>query len=368
MPPARLILEDGAVFDGESFGSTADSIGEVVFNTSLAGYQEIATDPSYRFQIVTMTYPHIGNYGVEPRAEQSEGPQVAGFVVRELCEKPSTHEARGSLQDYFTKSKISSITGVDTRALTRHIRSRGAMRGMITTSDAPVESIVAKLVAAPSMTGLDLVKSVSTMRAYPFDGEGAQPRTRIAVYDYGVKRDILLRLAASGCDLVIYPATTHPEEILNLKFDGVFLSNGPGDPEPVTYAQENIRLLIGKIPILGICLGHQLLGLALGGRTYKLKFGHRGGNHPVKELRSGRVEITAQNHGFAVDPDSLSANDIEHTHVNLNDGTLEGFRHRREPILAVQYHPEAAPGPHDSFYIFDEFMQMIREFKNTRRS
>jgi carbamoyl-phosphate synthase small subunit len=363
MPAARLILEDGAVFDGESFGSPADSIGEVVFNTSMAGYQEIATDPSYRFQIVTMTYPHIGNYGVEPRAEQSEGPQVAGFVVRELCEKPSTFEARDSLQDYFAKAKISAITGVDTRALTRHIRSRGAMRGMITTSDAPVETIVAQLLAAPSMAGLDLVKSVTTMRTYPFEGEGAQPRTRIAVYDYGVKRDILRRLSAVGCDLVVYPATAHPEEILNLKFDGVFLSNGPGDPEPVTYAQANIRHLIGKLPILGICLGHQLLGLALGGRTYKLKFGHRGGNHPVKELSSGRVEITAQNHGFAVDPDSLSANDIEHTHVNLNDGTLEGFRHRREPILAVQYHPEAAPGPHDSFYLFDEFMRMIREFK-----
>jgi carbamoyl-phosphate synthase small subunit len=363
MPAARLILEDGAVFDGESFGSPADSIGEVVFNTSLAGYQEIATDPSYRFQIVTMTYPHIGNYGMEARAEQSEGPQVAGFVVRELCEKPSSHESRDTLQGYFAKAKISAITGVDTRALTRHIRSRGAMRGMITTSDAPVDSIIAKLLAAPSMAGLDLVKSVSAMRAYPFDGEGPQPRTRIAVYDYGVKRDILRRLAAVGCDLVVYPATTHPEEILNLKFDGVFLSNGPGDPEPVTYAQENIRHLIGKLPILGICLGHQLLGLALGGRTYKLKFGHRGGNHPVKELRSGRVEITAQNHGFAVDPDSLSANDIEHTPVNLNDGTLEGFRHRREPILAVQYHPEAAPGPHDSFYLFDEFMRMIREFK-----
>lgn len=368
MPAARLILEDGAVFDGEAFGSITDSIGEVVFNTSLAGYQEIATDPSYRFQIVTMTYPHIGNYGVEPRPEQSEGPQVAGFVVRELCEKPSNFEARGSLQDYFANANVSAITGVDTRALTRHIRSRGAMRGMITTSDAPAEAIVAKLLAAPSMSGLDLVKSVTTMRAYPFDGEGERPRTRIAVYDYGVKRDILRRLASSGCDLVVYPATTHPEEILNLKFDGLFLSNGPGDPEPVTYAQENIRHLIGKLPILGICLGHQLLGLALGGRTYKLKFGHRGGNHPVKELASGRVEITAQNHGFAVDPDSLSASDIEHTHINLNDGTLEGFRHRREPILAVQYHPEAAPGPHDSFYLFDEFMRMIREFKNTGSS
>ncbi len=367
MAPARIILEDGTVFEGESFGSTADAIGEVVFNTSLAGYQEIASDPSYRFQIVVMTYPHIGNYGIQPEVEQSEGPQVAGFVVRELCTRPSSHDVRMPLQEYFAKANISAITGVDTRALTRHIRSRGAMRGMITSGGAPVEEIVTRLHAAPSMAGLDLVKNVTTLRPYPFDSAISPYRYRIAVYDFGVKRDILRRLAALGCETVVYPATTHPEEMMNLKFDGVLLPNGPGDPEPVSYAQKNIQYLIGKVPILGICLGHQLLGLALGGRTYKLKFGHRGGNHPVRDVATGRVEITAQNHGFAVDPDSLKESEVEFTHVNLNDGTLEGFRHRTTPIFAVQYHPEAAPGPHDSFHVFDEFLRMIREFKSAGR-
>lgn len=364
MPSARLILEDGTVFDGESFGSTATTIGEVVFNTSLTGYQEIATDPSYRFQIVTMTYPHIGNYGVEQQVEQSDEPQVAGFVVRDVIEEPSSAHAQMSLGDYFEKTKISAISGVDTRALTRKIRSEGAMRGMITSESRAVGDLVDEIRRAPAMSGLDLVQRVTALRPYPFQEEHAEvSRRRVAVYDFGVKRDILRHLSSSGCDVTIYPATTHADEILNQKYDGVLLSNGPGDPEPVTYAQANIRHLIGKLPIFGICLGHQLLGLALGGRTYKLKFGHRGGNHPVKDLRTGRVEITAQNHGFSVDPDSLSESDVEYTHVNLNDQTLEGFRHRREPIVAVQYHPEAAPGPHDSFYLFEDFMKMMDEWK-----
>jgi carbamoyl-phosphate synthase small subunit len=360
MTATRLILEDGTVFEGSSFGSQADSIGEVVFNTSLTGYQEIATDPSYRFQIVVMTYPHIGNYGIEEAVGQSDRPQTAGMVVRELSANPSNHKSEGTLGDYFERHGVSGISGIDTRALTRKIRSEGAMRGIITASPAPLSDIVTTVRNAPSMTGLDLVQRVTALRPYVFDeGQGGQPTRRIAVYDFGVKRDILRQLTARGCDVIVYPATTHADEILNLSFDAVVLSNGPGDPEPVDYAQQNIRRLIGRIPLFGICLGHQLLGLALGGKTYKLKFGHRGGNHPVRDIRTGRVEITAQNHGFAVDPDSLPQSQIEVTHVNLNDGTLEGFRHRSEPIVAVQYHPESAPGPHDSFYLFDEFLEMV---------
>ena len=364
MAYARLVLEDGTVYEGESFGSTADAIGEVVFNTSLTGYQEIATDPSYRFQIVVMTYPHIGNYGVEKLVQQSELPQVSGFVVRDAVEEPSNARSEMSLSDYFERNKVSAISGVDTRALTRRIRNEGAMRGMIT-SDASrsVESIVDELRRSPSMSGLDLVQRVTALRPYPFEENVGHQPLSVAVYDFGVKRDILRQLVAHGCDVTVYPATTHPDEILDRGADGVLLSNGPGDPEPVTYAHDNIRQLIGKVPLFGICLGHQLLGLALGGKTYKLKFGHRGGNHPVKDLRSGRVEITAQNHGFSVDADSLSENDVEYTHINLNDQTLEGFRHRREPVVAVQYHPEAAPGPHDSFYLFNDFVRMMEEWK-----
>jgi carbamoyl-phosphate synthase small subunit len=364
MPAARLVLEDATVYPGESFGSTDDAIGEVVFNTSLTGYQEIATDPSYRFQIVVMTYPHIGNYGIEKVVEQSEEPQVAGFVVRDAVREPSNAHAQMSLAQYFERNRISAIQGIDTRALTRHIRTLGAMRGMITSNGArAVGDVVEEIRRAPSMSGLDLVQRVTALRPYSFDEAPPVRQKRIAVYDFGVKRDILRQLTQHNCDVTVYPATTHASELLNQKFDGVVLSNGPGDPEPVTYAQENIRQLIGRVPIFGICLGHQLLGLALGGRTYKLKFGHRGANHPVKDLRTGRVEITAQNHGFAVDGDSLSTNDVEHTHINLNDQTLEGFRHRREPVVAVQYHPEAAPGPHDSFYLFGDFMRMIDEWK-----
>ena len=366
MPTARLILEDGTVYHGESFGSTATatSIGEVVFNTSLTGYQEIATDPSYRFQIVVMTYPHIGNYGVEREVAQSQKPQVAGLVVRDVVAEPSSIHAEMSLSEYFSTTNIAAIAGVDTRALTRKIRSEGAMRGMITSEERPLEELLAEVRRAPSMAGLDLVQRVTSESIYPFQGEtSGAGKLRVAVYDYGVKTDILRNLTDAGCDVTVFPAKTNASEILDRNFDGVMLSNGPGDPEPVTYAQDNIRQLIGKVPVFGICLGHQLMGLALGGRTYKLKFGHRGGNHPVKDLRSGRIEITAQNHGFSVDADSLSENDVEYTHINLNDQTLEGFRHRREPAMAVQYHPEAAPGPHDSLYLFGDLVKMMEEWK-----
>ena len=359
MTHARLVLEDGSAYSGTSFGSSESSIGEVVFNTSFTGYQEIATDPSYRFQIVVMTYPHIGNYGVNHSVDQSSGPQVAGFAIRELSMHPSSAQSQMTLGAWFTQHKIAAIAEIDTRALTRKIRSQGAMRGMITTDALrSLESIVDELLAAPSMTGLDLVKSVTADKTYDFEGGPALPRRRIAVLDFGVKRDILRQIAARECSVTVFPAHTQAAEILDGNYHGVVLSNGPGDPEPVTYAQESVRQLVGRVPLFGICLGHQILGLALGGKTYKLKFGHRGANHPVKDMHSGRVEITSQNHGFSVDPDSLRDSEVDMTHINLNDGTLEGFRHRTEPVIAVQYHPEAAPGPHDSFYLFDEFLAM----------
>ncbi|RPI06276.1 MAG: carbamoyl-phosphate synthase small subunit [Ignavibacteriae bacterium] len=369
---AKLILENGTIFTGESFGADREACGEVVFNTSLVGYQEILTDPSYSGQIVTMTYPLIGNYGVNPEDVESAKPQVAGFIVKEYSEFPSNFRSTESLGSWLLKHHITGIQGIDTRMLTKIIRSSGAMRGIISTGNSDDKALLAKVKKSPQMTGLDLASRVTTHAAYqwneidrtpfalPVIKNNSQKKWNVVVYDYGVKQNILRRLTSYGCHLTVLPAQTPAEDVLKMNPDGIFLSNGPGDPAAVTYAIENLKKLIGKKPIFGICLGHQLLALALGGKTFKLKFGHRGGNHPVKNLRTGAIEITSQNHGFAVDPESLDANAIEITHENWNDHTNEGFRHRSLPIFSVQYHPEASPGPHDSDYLFAQFVEMMR--------
>jgi len=368
---AKLVLENGTIFTGESFSATGETTGEVVFNTSLTGYQEILTDPSYAGQIVTMTYPLIGNYGVNTDDLESIKPQVAGFIVKEYSEFPSNFRSSESLGGWLTKHKIIGIQGIDTRMLTKMIRSVGAMRGIISTTDLDEISLLAKVNKSSHMAGLDLASRVTTRELYkwnevdktqfalPLAKAVTAKKWNVVVYDYGVKQNILRRLTSYGCNLTVLPAQTSAEEVLKMKPDGIFLSNGPGDPAAVTYAIENIKKLIGKKPIFGICLGHQLLALALGGKTFKLKFGHRGGNHPVKNLKTGSIEITSQNHGFAVNPDSLDAKSIEITHENWNDHTNEGFRHRSLPIFSVQYHPEASPGPHDSDYLFAQFVEMM---------
>lgn len=370
---AKLVLENGLIFDGISFGAEGETYGEVVFNTSLTGYQEILTDPSYCGQIVTMTYPMIGNYGVNLEDFESERPFVRGFIVKEYFDNYSNWRANESLAEYLKRNNIIGIQGIDTRMLTRVIRDEGAMRGVISTVDIDEDSLRKKVLASPKMKGLDLANEVTTKSLYNWNEKSNSPlslksnfsideseRYNVVVYDYGIKRNILRRLAYYGCNLTVVSAKTNWKDVLELNPDGIFLSNGPGDPEPVTYAIENIKQLIGKKPIFGICLGHQLLGLALGGKTYKLKFGHRGGNHPVKNLLTNTIEITSQNHGFAVDLDSFSS-DMELTHINLNDNTVEGFRHKSIPLFSVQYHPEASPGPHDSDYLFHDFIEMMRQ-------
>ena len=368
---AKLILENGDVYHGDAFGATGETAGEVVFNTSLTGYQEILTDPSYAGQIVTMTNPLIGNYGVNEADLESVRPQVAGFVVKEYSAFPSNFRSTQSLGDWLAEHRIIGIQGIDTRKLTRTIRSSGAMRGIISTADADEASLLAKVRRSPEMTGLDLAKTVTTDVTFRWNETDRTPFAlppqrakgpkafRVVVYDYGVKRNILRRLTSYGCDLTVVPASFPAEDVLEMNPDGIFLSNGPGDPAAVTYGIAAIRKLVGKRPIFGICLGHQILALALGARTYKLKFGHRGANHPVKNLKTGSIEITSQNHGFAVDPDTFDASQIEITHVNLNDQTNEGFRHRSLPLFSVQYHPEASPGPHDSDYLFGEFLELM---------
>jgi carbamoyl-phosphate synthase small subunit len=364
---AILALEDGSIYTGRTFGAVGETSGEVVFNTSMSGYQEILTDPSYAGQIVVMTYPHIGNYGTNNRDEESQQPYVEGFVAREFSAISSNWRSIESLEEYLKRHHIVSISEVDTRALVLRIRSRGAMRGIISSVDLDSVKLVERAKSIRSMLGCDLASTVTCEMPYAYGESSAAPaarRFKVVAYDYGIKRNILNNLAQVGCDLTVVPAFTPAEEVLSLRPDGIFLSNGPGDPEPLEYAVNNIRRLLGRVPVFGICLGHQLMGLAFGGKTYKLKFGHRGGNQPVKNLLTHKVEITSQNHGFAVDPDSLDAGQIELTHINLNDQTVEGIRHRSLPAFSVQYHPEASPGPHDSHYLFEEFKRLILDFGN----
>ena len=363
---ATLALEDGAVFVGRSLGRGGETTGEVVFNTALCGYQEVLTDPSYAGQIVTMTYPHIGNYGINREDVESARPQVAGFVVREASTVASSWRSAGTLGDYLDQAGIVGISEIDTRALTRHLRTHGAKRGVISTLTGDAPALVARARASRSMLGLDLAREVTCAEPYgvsaaPGEGRRDGPPFRVVAYDFGMKQNILRMLAATGCDVTVVPATTSAADALAFDPDGIFLSNGPGDPEPCGYAVEAAKELIEKRPVFGICLGHQILGLACGGRTFKLKFGHRGANHPVKNLASGQVEVTSQNHGFSVDPALFERPELVLTHVNLNDGTVEGFRHRDLPVISVQYHPEASPGPHDSHYLFNDFIGLMAE-------
>ena len=372
---AVLALENGTWYRGTAAGATGVARGEVVFNTSMTGYQEVLTDPSYAGQIVTMTCPQIGNYGVAAEDVESRGPQVAGFVVRDASPIASNWRSTGTLREYLTEHGVVAITGVDTRALTRVLRTAGVMRGVIGTGHVDPEALVAEAKLVAPMEGRDLVCTVSCTE--PFDwppggaaGDGLEPEgfrlaparhadspLRIAAYDYGLKRNILRRLAAHGCQVRVFPATAPASDLLAIEPDGVFLSNGPGDPAPLDYAAHNAQTLLeADMPVFGICLGHQVLARAMGGTTYKLKFGHRGVNHPVKRLATGQIEITSQNHGFAVDPESLP-DDVEVTHLNLYDGTVEGLRHTRYPAFCVQYHPEASPGPHDADYLFSRFLE-----------
>ena len=393
---AILALEDGQIFKGRAAGARTRRGGEVVFNTSITGYQEVFTDPSYSGQIVCLTYPHIGNVGTNLDDEESAKPYIEGLVVREFSALASNWRSSETAQAYLERHGVPVIWDVDTRALVRHLRDVGALRGVVATDDTPSEKLIAEARALPTMAGLELASRVTSKKRYEWSrgsidlgapGALAEPgsaatqaasagasnesrskaaaasgaRYKVVAYDFGIKQNILRLLVDYGCDVTVVPAQTSAEDVLALKPQGVFLSNGPGDPEPIGYAVANIRKMLGRVPIFGICLGHQLCGLALGGRTFKLKFGHHGSNHPVQNLRTKKVEITSQNHGFCVDPDSLPASDVEITHVNLNDHTNEGMRHRSLPLFSVQYHPEASPGPHDARYLFDDFVALMKE-------
>jgi carbamoyl-phosphate synthase small subunit len=373
---AILALEDGTVFKGRSFGARTERYGEVVFNTSITGYQEIFTDPSYAGQIVVLTYPQIGNYGSNEGDNEAAKPFIEGLVVRDFSPVASNWRSDTDADDFLEKNNIPIVSDIDTRSLVRVLRTRGVMRGVLSSiPEAKEADLVEKARAVPSMMGLDLATRVSTARSYKWH-EGIEPVSKserivqpgdplyhVVAYDFGIKRNILRKLVQSGTRVTVVPALTPAEDVMSLKPDGIFLSNGPGDPEPLEFQQAQVRKLIGQAPIFGICLGHQILARSLGGKTYKLKFGHRGANHPVLNKVTNKVEITSHNHGFAVDADSLKDSEVELTHVNLNDETLEGFRHKNHPVFCVQYHPEAAPGPHDSYYLFDEFVKLMKENK-----
>jgi len=389
---ALLALADGTLFEGISFGAEGEAVGEVIFNTSMTGYQEVLTDPSYKGQMVVMTYPLIGNYGINPEDVESKAPAVEGFIVKEASACPSNWRSTQNLDSYLKDHGVVGIQGIDTRALTRHLRDYGAMEGVISTRDLEPDSLVAKAKASPGLIGRDLVREVACTSPYAWAegtwqlGKGyvdsakcqvpsaklehqlslfTEPGTRdsepfkVVAYDCGIKWNILRKLVGAGCDVTVVPAETSAARVLGMAPDGIFLSNGPGDPEGVPYLVANVRKLIGTKPIFGICLGHQILGLAFGGQTYKLKFGHHGGNQPVKDLTTGKVEITTQNHGFAVNIASIPDKNVELTHINLNDRTVEGMRHTRLPIFSVQYHPEASPGPHDASYLFQRFVDLM---------
>ena len=359
---AFLVLEDGTIFKGKSFGASGEALGEVVFNTSMVGYQEIITDPSYKGQIVMMTYPLIGNYGVNKEDVESRQPFLEGFVVKEYSKIASNWRKEQGLGEYLKEHKILAIEGVDTRALTLHIREKGAMKAILSTIDFDERSLVNKVKASKGLVGIDLVKEVTIPQKYIY-AQSKDAKFKVVVLDCGVKYNMLRELVRHKCDVIVMPARTTSKEILAVCPDGVLLSNGPGDPAAVGYVVKTVADLIGKVPIFGICLGHQMIGQALGGKTYKLKFGHHGANHPVKDLKTGKVYITSQNHGFCVDIDSLPKKDIQLTHVNLNDGTLEGLRHKKLPIFSVQFHPESAPGPHDAEYLFAEFVRLMQKSK-----
>jgi carbamoyl-phosphate synthase small subunit len=373
---AILALEDGRIFRGEGYGAKGECYGEVVFNTSLTGYQEIFTDPSYAGQIVVLTNPQIGNYGTNNSDNEANKPYIEGLVTREFSPISSNWRSQQVADEYLERFQVPVISEIDTRALVRHLRTHGVMRGVISSIEANADALVEKARSIRKMDGTDLAKVVSTKARYEWEQDGPdplqqdaepaseeRPHLHVVAYDFGIKKNILRMLSKEGARVTVVPAETSAEDVMALNPDGVFLSNGPGDPEPVTYAQENIRKLLGRTPVFGICLGHQLIGLALGGKTYKLKFGHHGGNHPVQQVDSGKVEITCHNHNFAVDPESLKTSDVDLTHIDLNDNTLEGLRHRTMPLFGVQYHPEASPGPHDSNYLFRDFRKMMEEWK-----